>query len=525
MLELIDIRKRFGDLLALDGASVRLASGRVHGLLGENGAGKSTLMNVAYGMLAPDGGQIRMNGTPVGLRSPRDAIAEGIGMVHQHFMLVPALSVLDNVLLGDRRAGRILDRKRAAGGLCALADRLGWPLDPLMAVERLSVGQQQRVEILKALWRDARVLILDEPTAVLTPPEVEQLFGAVERMRDEGRSVVFISHKLAEVKRICDDLTVLRRGRVVWEGRASEVSATELAILMIGHQVETISRPEIRGTSAPQIISESAAISAPISADVPLIQAAVAQVGRLSLERVATAGLDDVSLRIAAGEILGIAGVDGNGQQQLAEAVVGLRRITSGRISFAGRDVTALSFHDRLALGVAHIPNDRKLEALVPPMSITENLILKRHDRPPLSRAGIMSWRTAASVAQDLTESFDIRAASIEAPVGSLSGGNQQKVVLARELAMAEPKLIVAMNPVRGLDVAATNFVYQQLLARRAGGAAILLISSELDELLALCDRIGVLYAGRLTMTHFPTTGREAIGRLMAGITSPTESR
>src|SRR4051812_18073970 len=248
MLELIDIRKRFGDRLALDGASVRLASGRVHGLLGENGAGKSTLMNIAYGMLAPDGGEIRMKGTHLSLRSPRDAIAQGIGMVHQHFMLAGALSVADNVLLGDRRVGRILNRRRAADELSALADRLGWPLDPLARVERLSVGQQQRVEILKALWRAARVLILDDPPAVLPPPEVDQLFGAVEGMRNEGRSVVFISHKLAEVKRICDDLTALRRGRVVWQGRANAVSATELATLMIGREVETVSN--IRGTSA-----------------------------------------------------------------------------------------------------------------------------------------------------------------------------------------------------------------------------------------------------------------------------------
>ena len=507
MLELIDIRKRFGDLVALDGASVRLADGRVHGLLGENGAGKSTLMNIAYGMLAPDGGQIRMNAAPLALRSPRDAIAHGIGMVHQHFMLAPALSVLDNVLLGDRRAGHILNRSGAADELAALANRLGWPLDPRVRVERLSVGQQQRVEILKTLWRDARVLIMDEPTAVLTPPEVDQLFSAVERMRDEGRSVVFISHKLAEVKRICDDLTILRRGRVVWAGRASEVSATELATLMIGREVETVSRK--------------------ISADVPLIggtgklsglPVASKPATALALEDVLSPGLQDISLHIAAGEILGIAGVDGNGQQQLAEVVVGLHRITAGHITFAGRDVTQLSFHDCLALGVAHIPNDRKLEALVPPMSITENVVLKRHDRPPISRGGIMSWRTAASVAQDLADRFDIRTPSVDTPVGSLSGGNQQKVVLARELGMTEPRLIVATNPVRGLDVAATNFVYQQLLARRAAGAAILLISSELDELLALCDRIGVLYAGRLTMTAFPTTDRDEIGRLMAGI-------
>ncbi len=348
------------------------------------------------------------------------------------------------------------------------------------------------------------MLILDEPTAVLTPPEVEQLFGAVERLRAEGRSIVFISHKLGEVKRICDDLTVLRRGRVVWAGDAKAVSATELAKHMIGKELESVTKGAPGGTGK--------------LSGLPVVDC---KNHALTVENITAQGLSNITLDTSPGEILGIAGVDGNGQQELAEVVTGLRRASTGRVLLNGQDVSDQSMKDRLELGIAHIPNDRKREALVPTMSITENISLKRHDRPPLSRAGVMSWRASAKLAQELAARFDIRTSSVDTPVGTLSGGNQQKVVLARELAMSNPTLIVAMNPARGLDVAATNFVYQQLLARRAAGAAILLISSELDELLALCDRIAVLYAGGLTMTNFPTTGREEIGRLMAGIAGP----
>ena len=490
MLELLDIRKRFGQLQALDGVSVRLAPGKVHGVLGENGAGKSTLMNIAFGMLRPDSGEIRLDGKPIRFRSPADAIERGIGMVHQHFMLARAMTVLDNVLLGDRRLGHLLNRRQAAQCLAELADRVKLHINPNARIEQLSVGQQQRVEILKALWRDARVLILDEPTAVLTPLEVDQLFAAVRQLREEDRAIVFISHKLGEVKEICDDLTVLRRGRVVWEGRADDVSAEDLAHHMVGREV----------------VELPARAKGVVGGAHPMLR----------LETVAAPGLREVSLAIQPGEILGIAGVDGNGQQELAEVVVGLRRITAGRILMNGEDVSTRSLKQRV--GVAHIPNDRKLEALLTTMNITENLALKRSDRPPIGRAGVIWWPAARRLGRELVERFDIRAASVDKPVGTLSGGNQQKVVLARELGMDQPRLIVAMNPVRGLDVAATNFVYQQLLARARSGAAILLISSELDELLALCDRIGVLYGGRLTVTDFPDAGREEIGRLMAGL-------
>jgi len=506
MLELSNIHKRFGELTALDGVSIRLADARVHGLLGENGAGKSTLMNIAYGLIRPDTGRLIVNSQDLKFTSPAAAIAAGIGMVHQHFMLAGAMSVLDNVLLGDRRIGQVLNRRTEAEKLTALADRLGLAVDPWARVERLSVGQQQRVEILKALWRDVRVLILDEPTAVLTPAESEQLFGAVERLRNEGRSIVFISHKLGEVKRICDDLTVLRRGRVAWKGLAKEVSTEELAHHMVGKDVELLTPSHRTQLNTPKNPPPTPTLAGSDSSSA------------LSLQKVNATGLQEICFNIAPGEILGIAGVDGNGQQELAEVVVGLRRITSGRVTLHNRDISPLTFKSRLALGIAHIPNDRKREALVPAMSVTENIALKRHDHPPFSQTGVINWSAAANIAQKLRNQFDIRTTSVDTPVTTLSGGNQQKVVLARELGMNAPKLIVAMNPVRGLDIAATHFVYQQLQHRRAAGAAILLISSEVDELLSLCDRIAVLYSGRLTMTDFPKTGRDEIGQLMAGI-------
>jgi simple sugar transport system ATP-binding protein len=532
-LELLDIAKRFGPLLALDNVTLRLAPGSVHGLLGENGAGKSTLMNVAYGLLRPDAGEIRVAGERVGRRfaSPRDAIAAGIGMVHQHFMLAPAMTVLDNVLLGDRRARQFLDRRRAARSLDDLAARLGLPVDPWARVGSLSVGEQQRVEILKALWRDVRVLILDEPTAVLTPMETGQLFRAVERLRDDGKTIVFISHKLAEVRRICDRLTVLRRGMVVWEGDAKSVSSDELARHMVGHEVKLT-----LGAASKVILSEAKDLATNVEATLGFgewLRASIPDASQaqhdsirathpiLALVDVSAPGLQHVSLSIHRGEILGVAGVDGNGQQELAEIVVGLRKPARGSVFVGGEDVTRLPLKRRLLrLGVAHIPNDRKREGLIPAMNVAENIALKIHDRAPVARLGVVRGRAMRSLARRLVAQFDVRTPAIETPVATLSGGNQQKVVLARELAVVEPRLIVAMNPVRGLDVAATQFVYEQLLERRRAGCAVLLISSELDEVLALADRVAVIFNGRLTMTGFPRTSREEIGQLMAGVGS-----
>lgn len=491
------ISKRFDRVVALDSVSIRVTPGRVHGILGENGAGKSTLMNVLYGLVRPDAGRIEIDGRPIVIRSPRDAMRHGIGMVHQHFMLADAMTVLDNVLLGDRRQSQWLNRGAAADVLRRLAGDLEMEVDPYARIRDLSVGQQQRVEILKALHRDAQVLILDEPTAVLTPPETDQLLKAMSRLRDQGRSVIFISHKLGEVLRICDDLTVLRRGRVAWEGPAQGATAEELADRMVGarngefdiHRVE--SAPSVSASGNP----------------IPVLQ----------LVDASTSGLHGLTLQIGR-EILGIAGVDGNGQQELAELVVGLRRTSSGTIHLGETEITRFDVHTRAELGIGHIPNDRKREGLVPAMSVAENTALKHHRRAPFSHRGIISWRRTRQLARRLAGEFDIRAASVNVPVANLSGGNQQKVVLARELAVASPKLIVAVNPTRGLDIAATAYVHGQLIARRNAGCGILLISSELDELMTLANRIGVLYRGRLTMTPFPNTTVESIGRLMAGL-------
>jgi simple sugar transport system ATP-binding protein len=497
VVELRGICKRFAHLTALDGVSLSIAPGTVHGLLGENGAGKTTLMNVLYGLIDPDAGALLVEGRPARIRNPRDALRAGVGMVHQHFMLAGAMTVLDNVLLGDRRVAQFLHRADAASELKALSIRLGLPVDPFARISDLSVGQQQRVEILKALYRDVRVLILDEPTAVLTPAESDQLFAAVDRLRGEGKSIVFISHKLGEIKRICDELTVLRRGKVVFAGKAAGVSSGEISRHMIGRDVTPVRRV---GDVAE---SDTGRAAQPRNT--------------VELTSISTDPLREVSLEVRAGEIVGIAGVDGNGQQELAEVILGLRPIESGRILFDGKDVTSPGSVERKVPGIAHIPNDRKREGLVGSMSVAENIALQHS----LSRAGIMPWRSIRRTADALIRQFDVRAGSADALVDTLSGGNQQKVILARELGISPPRLVVAMNPARGLDVAATRFVHERLLAVRAGGGAVLLISGELDELLAMCDRIGVLYNGRLTMSDFPRDGFAEIGRLMTGAGIP----
>jgi simple sugar transport system ATP-binding protein len=483
-VEIRNISKRFGRVTALDDVSLTLQSGRVHGLLGENGAGKSTLMNILYGLTRADAGTIRIDGRAADLRSPRDALANGVGMVQQHFALADAMTVLDNVLLGDRRTRAWLDRSAARKELSELSNSIGLPVNPDARIEALSLGERQRVEILKALTRDVHVLILDEPTAVLTPGEVEPLFTAIKRLRDQGRSVVFISHKLGEIRDLCDEVTVLRAGRLVFEGNADAVSPEELARHMVGRDVPLAKRTDNIQPAADTL---------------------------LDLRDVGFGRLTNVSLTIRAGEILGVAGVDGNGQQELSEAVAGISKPDQGTINLAGRDITQLSASQRFADGIAHIPNDRKTEGLIPTMSIAENIGLK-HVHGPFLQTGCMR-RTA----RELIDRFEIRAPSETVAVSTLSGGNAQKVVLARELGVKLPRVVLAVNPARGLDVGATNFVYEQLLAARAAGGAVLLISAELEELLRLCDRIGVLYNGRFTMSDFPRQGVEEIGRLMTG--------
>jgi general nucleoside transport system ATP-binding protein len=494
-LELRGITKRFGPLVANDGISLSVAPGQVHALLGENGAGKTTLMNVLYGLAQPDEGEIRLDGKPVKFGSPKDAIAAGIGMVHQHFMLVPTFTVAENVTLGIERAGPVglLDRRRTRREVRELSHRYGMDLDPDALVEDLPVGIQQRVEIVKALVREASVLILDEPTAVLTPAETEELFRIVRQLRDGGTSIVFISHKLKEVQAIADTITVLRRGKVVGQCTPPATS-DDLASLMVGRNVQ------LR-------VSKTAARPGEVVLDVHDLFVAGAD-GR--------AWVNGVSFQVRAGEILGIAGVQGNGQTELCEALMGLRPTAAGTVTLNGRDLTRASPRARLRAGVAYVPEDRREDGLVGAFSVAENLVLDMYDRPPFaSRLNLNLPAIAANAATRIDE-FDVRAGSPGMPAGTLSGGNQQKVILARELGR-EHKVLIASQPTRGLDVGSIEFVHRRIVAQRDHGVAVLIVSSELDEIYALADRIAVMYEGEITGFRDPDVPASELGRLMAG--------
>ena len=494
-LELRGITKRFGPLVANDGISLSVAPGQVHALLGENGAGKSTLMNVLYGLMQPDAGDIVVDGRPASFHSPKDAIAAGIGMVHQHFMLVPVFTVAENVTLGIEQAGPagLLDRRQTRREVAELSHQYGLDVDPDALVEDLPVGLQQRVEIVKALVRQANVLILDEPTAVLTPAETEELFRIVRQLRDGGTSVIFISHKLREVQAIADTITVLRRGAVVGHTGPS-ATADELAALMVGRNVQ------LRVSKSP------AAPGAPV----------------LRVEGLTVRGddgrpwVDELSFDVRAGEILGIAGVQGNGQTELCEALMGLRPAAGGAVTLNGRDLTRATPRDRLRAGIAYVPEDRTEDGLVGSFSVSENLILDTYDRKPFA-SGIRLDLTAIS--QNATmriEEFDVRTGSPATPAGTLSGGNQQKVILARELGR-QHEVLIASQPTRGLDVGSIEFVHRRIVERRDDGVAVLIVSSELDEIYALADRIAVMYEGKITGFRDPDVPATELGRLMAG--------
>jgi len=496
-LELIDITKRFGQLVANDGVSLTVEEGEIHGLLGENGAGKTTLMNVLFGMLRPDGGEIRIGGEPVGISSPGDAVHAGIGMVHQHFMLVPVFTVAENVVLGyEPTKGKVFyDRRKAAANIRRLSVEYGLEVDPNAVVEDLPVGVQQRVEILKALERDAHVLILDEPTAVLTPQETEALFRIMRSLAAAGRSILFISHKLKEVREIADRVTVMRLGKVVGTTTPAESSEQELASMMVGRSVElTVTK----GPAAPgDVVLQLSGLT--VADDRDLI------------------AVDGVDLQVRAGEIVALAGVQGNGQTELVEAVTGLRHSLRGRVVVAGNDLTHATPRQRLHAGIAHVPEDRQKDALVLPMEVADNLVLDMYGDPPYAGRASRNLAAVKENAEQRVREFDIRARSVEDPVSSLSGGNQQKVVLARELGRPV-KLVVASQPTRGLDVGSIEYVHQRIVAERDQGAAVLIVSSELDEVLALGDRIAVMYRGRIMGVVDPSAGRDKIGLMMAGI-------
>ena len=511
-LELRGITKRFGSLVANDHIDLTVAPGEIRGLLGENGAGKTTLMNVLYGLVQPDEGEIRIDGKQIAVHSPRDAINAKIGMVHQHFMLVPVFTVAENVALGVEHLRKLkvpglpaiptglLDRKHARRQVQELSQRYGLRVDPDALTGDLPVGVQQRVEILKALVRDARVLILDEPTAVLTPGETEDLFRVMRELRSDGRSIVFISHKLKEVQAIADKITVIRRGQVVGD-RPPTTSDAELAALMVGRPVEL--RVSKQTAQPGEVILHVSDLT--VGSDTVALEAGEA----------ARNAVDGLSFEVRAGEILGIAGVQGNGQTELCEAIMGLLPAT-GTVQLDGRDLSHATPRDRLRAGIAYIPEDRREDGIVADFSVADNLILDTYDRKPFASRIAMDLPAIRENARSLVAEFDVRTSSIDTPVGTLSGGNQQKVILAREVGR-QVRLLLASQPTRGLDVGSIEFVHRRIVAERDQGIAVIIVSSELDEIYALADRIAVMYEGKITGFRSPSVPVTELGLLMAG--------
>jgi simple sugar transport system ATP-binding protein len=515
LLEARGIRKRYGSLQALAGVDLILRPGTVHAVLGENGAGKSTLMNVLFGLVQPDSGELLRSGRPVTFLSPRDAMAAGVGMVHQHFTLVPAFTVAENLSLG-RVAGRYRP-KDAAERIRELSAKVGLEVDPNAVVANLSVGMQQRVEILKSLARNAEILILDEPTGALTPQEIDELMELIRRLASGGAAVAFITHKLAEVERTANEITVLRAGRRVLTGDAKNFTMADLAQAMVGTSGDS-GRKETGETHA---LSEANEASAVRRAVLTVEDARVR--GETGVWRV-----NGASFVLREGEILGIAGVEGSGQTELAEAITGLRPAT-GTIRFephpgVSRDLTRGNPDIFLRDGGAHVPEDRRRTGLILDMPIWENLILQSHSQPPLRRGVWLNRKLARSLSEAAMKEYEIRAPSIDAPARSLSGGNQQKIVIAREM-MRNPRLLVAVNPTRGLDIRTTAYVHRKILENRENGGATLLISSELDEIMALSDRIAVMHAGKIVADLPKTATREEIGwKMTRGATSADDA-
>jgi general nucleoside transport system ATP-binding protein len=496
VLELRGITKRFPGVVANDDVDFDLKRREVHALLGENGAGKSTLMNVLYGLYHPDEGEILIKGEPVRMRSPKDAIDHGIGMVHQHFMLIPVMTVAENIVLATepRRGGVLLDYGAARKRVEELARTFGFRIDPDARVEEITVGQEQRVEILKALYRGADILILDEPTAVLTPQEAGELFEILRTLVREGMSIIFISHKLGEVLEIADRITVLRRGKAVETVPREGATEEGLARMMVGREVL------LRVEKAPAQPSESA---------LRVDDLHVLDDRRLEAVR-------GLSFEVRRGEIVGVAGVDGNGQTELIEALSGLRHPSGGKVWLGNRDVTGASAGHILDLGLGHIPEDRQRRGLVLDFTLAENVALHDFDKEPNSRFGwLFPWRMVRRAAE-LLRQFDVRGGGPQTRAAALSGGNQQKVVLAREMSR-DPKLLLAAQPTRGLDVGAIEFVHRRLVEARDRGEAVLLVSLELDEILSLSDRILVIYEGRIVAEHGPDVTEEQLGIEMTG--------
>ena len=498
-LRLRGITKRFGDLVANDSIDLDITPGEIHCLLGENGAGKTTLMNVLYGLLQPDAGTISIDGVEHAHASPKEAIGAGIGMVHQHFMLVDVFTVAENLILGrEDSTGGLLNMGEARHTVRRLSERYGLEVDPEAVIEELPVGVQQRVEILKALANDAKYLILDEPTAVLTPQETDQLMTVMRSLRDEGKAIVFITHKLREVREIADKITVIRHGKVVGAAKPND-SESDLAELMVGRAVNLLVDKKLASPSPePRLVMKGVSVARPNG----------------------TLAVDDLDLEVYGGEIVCIAGVQGNGQTELAEALLGLTPVEKGTIELDGTRLTGLTPRETIDAGLGFVPEDRKQDGCVGTFTVAENLILNHHEEHPYARGIALDLSKVRQNAAHRIAEFDIRTQSIEASVSSLSGGNQQKVVLARELSRSLA-LLVASQPTRGLDVGAIEFVHKRLVEERDRGTAVVISSTELDEVIALADRIAVMYRGRIVGIVPPDTSREVLGLMMAGV--PTE--
>jgi simple sugar transport system ATP-binding protein len=496
VLELRNITKQFPGVLANDHIDLTLEEGEIHALLGENGAGKSTLMNILYGLYSQDEGEIFIRGQRTEISGPTDAIRQGIGMVHQHFMLVPVLTVTENVMLGEEPTrGLVLDRKQVADRIRELSEKHGLKVDPDAKIENLSVGVRQRVEIIKVLYRHANILILDEPTAVLTPQEADDLFAILRSLRQQGVSIIFISHKLREVLDLADRVTVIRRGRVVGETKTSEANQAMLAQMMVGRHVALVVDKTPAKPGQPVLSVENLKV----------------------LDNRLQMAVTGASMEVHAGEILGVAGVQGNGQTELVEALTGLRTVQEGTVRITGQDVTNATPRTITECGVAHIPEDRQQDGLVLPFPVYDNLVINSYYHEPFSKGLAVNDKAIQERADGLVKEFDIRTPSARIPVSNLSGGNQQKVIVARELSRPI-KLLIANQPTRGLDVGSIEYIHRRLIENRDSGVAVLLVSAELDEIIGLSDRIAIIFKGQFTaIVDADDVSKEQVGLMMAG--------
>lgn len=502
VLEVRNITKRFPGVLANDHISFTLEPGEIHAFLGENGAGKSTLMNILYGLYAPDEGEILINGKQVHIHGPTDAIRLGLGMVHQHFMLVPTLTVAENITLGTEiTKGLLLDEKTANERIRTLSHQYGLDVPPDALVQDLAVGVQQRAEIIKALYRGANMLILDEPTAVLTPQEADDLFEVIETLRQQGKSIIFISHKLREVKALSDRITVLRRGRVVGDADPKTATPAQLAAMMVGREVVlTVDKQPAKPGDEVLMVKNLTV-----------------------LDDRGSVAVDQVELHVCSGEVLGVAGVQGNGQTELVEAITGLRRIVSGQVRVGTKDVSGAMPRKVLDAGVAHVPEDRQRHGLVLSYPIADNLVLSTYAQEPYSHGIVIDADAIEKNAENLVKEFDVRTSSAQAAASTLSGGNQQKVIVAREFSRPI-SLLIASQPTRGVDVGSIEFIHREIIRQRDAGVAVLLVSAELDEILALADRIAVMFKGKIiAIVPREEATREGLGLIMAGVVGKGE--